>query len=377
MGTPNDVISACTDLPRDADAVDDLARQLESVDASAVVAFFAHQRDGAGIVRGLERRFPSAQVIACTTAGEFTERSYGVGGVVAIALSRRKVPRVAAALARFDGGVLEGIRAASLQLAEKLGKDLRDCDPARYVGLVLIEGIHRKEEEANNALGQVAPFLSFIGGSAGDDFRFEETRVYGDGGVSTDGAALLLLDMESPFSIVKTTSFRARRDASYRVTKADPAQRIVYELDGKPIVAEYSRALGVSPEALGRSEFARHPLGLMIDGAPWIRSPSKVMPDGGLRFACQLIEGMQVYVMEPTDLIDDTRKAFADGERALGGPIAGSILFNCVHRRIEIEARKLERDFVGILPPQTAGFHTYGESWLGHMNQTLTGLLIG
>ena len=373
----NDVISACTDLANDADAAADLARQLEGVDASAVVAFVAHQRDGAAIVRGLERRFPAAEVVACTTAGEFTERSYGVGGVVAIALSRGKAPHAASAVARFDGGVLEGVRAAARRLSQKLGKDLRDCDPARYVGLVLLEGIHRKEEEANSALGQVAPFLSFIGGSAGDDFRFEETRVYGDGNMSADGAALLVLDMESRFSLVKTTSFRPRADAMFRVTRADPAQRVVYELDGKPVVDEYSRALGVSPERLGRSDFARHPLGLMIDGAPWIRSPSKILPDGGLRFACQLVEGMEIHVMEPTDLIEDTRKAFADGERALGGPIAGSVLFNCVHRRLEIEDRRLSGAFVSLLPRQTAGFHTYGESWLGHMNHTLTGLLIG
>jgi hypothetical protein len=374
---PHDVVSASTQRASDSDAVADLAGQLEGVDASAVLLFMGHLRDGAAIVRGLHERFPSAEVVGCTTAGEFTERSYGVGGAVAIALSRRKASRAVGALARFDGGVLKGVRAATDRISERLGKNLRECDPARYVGLVLLEGIRQKEEEANDALGQVAPFLSFVGGSAADEYCFEETRVYGDGGVSTDGAALLVLEMESPFSVLKTSSFRTRAGASFRVTKADPSRRTVYELDGKPIVDAYAGALGVPSQELGRSLFAVHPLGLMIEGAAWIRSPQAVEPDGGIRFACQLLEGMQVHIMDPTDLIDDTRRAFAEGERSLKGPVAGAILFNCVHRRIDLEERKLTHAFMELLRFPTAGFHTYGESWLGHMNHTLTGLLIG
>jgi hypothetical protein len=372
-----DVVSASTERGSDSDAVADLAGQLEGVDASALLLFMGHRRDGGAIVSGLRERFPSAEVVGCTTAGEFTERSYSLGGAVAIALSRRKASRAVGALARFDGGVLEGVRAATDRISERLGKDLRECDPARYVGLVLLEGIRQKEEEANDALGRAAPFLSFVGGSAGDEYCFEQTRVYADGGMSTDGAALLVLEMESPFSVLKTSSFRARTDASYVVTKADPSRRTVYELDGKPIVDAYAGALGVPPRQLGRSLFAEHPLGLMIDGAPWIRSPQVVESDGGIRFACQLLEGMQVHIMDPTDLIADTRRAFEEGERSLKRPVAGAILFNCVHRRTELEERKLTHAFLELLRFPTAGFHTYGESWLGHMNHTLTGLLVG
>jgi hypothetical protein len=371
-----DLVTAATEMARDSEAVADLARQLDAVDASVVVTFFDHRRDGSAIVNGLRGRFPSAEVIGCTTDGEFTERSYGSGGAVAVALSRDKIPRAAGALASFEGGVVEGIRAAMERIGEKLGENLRECDPDRYVGIVLLEGMKGKEEEANDALGRFAPFLSFVGGSAGDGLRFVETRVHADGGQSTHGAALLVLRMETRFSIVKTCSFTLREGACFRVTKADPSQRIVHELDGRPIVEAYSAALGVAPERLDGGVFSSHPLGLMIEGAPWIRTPQQVLPGGGIRFACQLIEGMCVHVMDPTDLVEDTRRAFMQAERSVGGRASGAILFNCAYRRVEIEQRRLTGAFRELLTFPAAGFHTYGESWLGHMNHTLTGLVM-
>lgn len=372
-----DVVSASTEAANDSQAVVDLARQLGTIDAAAILIFLDYRRDGAGIVRELRERFPSAEVIGCTTAGEFTERSYGTRGAVAVALSRRKVSQAASALATFDGGVVDGIRAATRRLGEKLGTDLRGCDPDHYVGIVLFDGMTGHEEEANDALGQVAPLLSFVGGSAGDDLRFQQTQVYGEGKTSANGAALLVLRMESRFSIVKTCSFTPRPGAPFRVTKADTARRVVYELDGTPIVQAYSAALNVSAERLDARLFAQHPVGLMIDGSPWIRSPQLVLPDGGVRFACQLLEGMQVHLMDPTDLVSDTRDAFAQAERSVGGKTSGAVLFNCAYRRVDIEERGLTRPFLDLLTFPCAGFHTYGESWLGHMNHTLVGLFVG
>jgi hypothetical protein len=375
-GMPKDIVSASTNLADDADAGADLVGQLEGVDASAVVVFMGHKRDGAALMRRLCAHFPSAEVIGCTTAGEFTEGSYGVGGAVAIAVSRRTAPRAAGALARLDGNVLEAIRAATKRISEKLGKDLRECDPSRYVGLVLLEGLKQKEEAVNDALGQIAPFLSFVGGSAADDFLFQETRIHRNDLMSTDGAALLVLELSGRFALMKTSSFRPRSKA-FRVTRADPGRRAVYELDGAPIADVYAGALDLPPGRLDGKVFASHPLGLMIDGSPWIRSPQEVQSDGAIRFACQLIEGMRVHVMDPTDLIDDTRRAFADGALSLGGPIEGAILFNCGHRRVQMEQYQLVKPFRELLRFPTAGFHTFGESWLGHMNHTLTGLLFG
>src|SRR5690606_4751923 len=118
-----------------------------------------------------------------------------------------------------------------------------------------------------------------------------------------------------------------------------------------------------------------NPLGLMIDGKPWIRSPQQVLPDGSLKFYCQLLEGASVHVMQSTDLVDDTRRELARVKGELGGTLSGGLAFNCILRRLELDAKDLHGPFLSAFEGlEVGGFHTYGESWLGHINQTLTGL---
>ena len=49
--------------------------------------------------------------------------------------------------------------------------------------------------------------------------------------------------------------------------------------------------------------------------------------------------------------------------------------FNCILRRLEMDADDSHGAFTECFDAPTAGFHTYGESWLGHINQTLTAIL--
>jgi hypothetical protein len=52
-----------------------------------------------------------------------------------------------------------------------------------------------------------------------------------------------------------------------------------------------------------------HPLGLMIGGEPFVRSPQQVVGDKSVRFYCGVDEGMKLAVLESTDIVQDTASA--------------------------------------------------------------------
>jgi hypothetical protein len=357
-------------------AAAELAAQLSDSAPRLIVFFSSHKHDGAKLSAELKKTFPAAQVVGCTTAGEFSQNQFGVNGVSALGLGSGVVKRCAAAVARTDSNAGQGVKQAMAALSKQLGQDVRELDPKKHVGVVLVDGMKMREEAVNEALGNGAPLLSFVGGSAGDNLDFKETRVFVNGEVSPDGAALAVLEVAVPFTVLKSCSFESTGKV-FKVTKADESTRTVYELNGKPVVQVYAEAVGLSPEKLDQA-FMDHPVGLLIDGQPWIRSPQRVMPDGGLRFYCQIREGMDIHVMRSTDLVKDSRAALAAAATQLGGRVRGGLAFNCILRRLEIDAKKLDGPFYeSFRNMEIAGFHTYGESWLGHINQTLTALLFG
>ncbi|MDQ3266861.1 MAG: FIST C-terminal domain-containing protein [Myxococcota bacterium] len=357
-------------------AAAELGEQLAAVQPRAITFFCSHRHDGAALSASLRQRFPDAEVIGCTSAGEFTESRNGVNGVSAMGFGPQVLKRCAGALVRAGEGAEAGVKKAAESLTRVFG-DLRALSPDRFVGVVLVEGLKMKEEEINEALGNLAPLISFVGGSAGDNLEFKQTRVFYNGEQTDDGAALLLIEPAVPFKVTKSCSFRPT-GKSWKVTRADVATRTIYELDGRPIAEVYAEALGGSPQALDGTVFMANPLGLVIDDKPWIRSPQQLLPDGGLRFYCQVLPGMEIHLMQSTDLVKETHQALAAATTELGGNLRGGLAFNCILRRLELDAKDLHGTFYqGFRGSQTAGFHTYGESWLGHINQTLTALLFG
>jgi hypothetical protein len=360
-----------------AEVTDALVHGLGSEEPAAVLYFASSRYDPTEIAGPMAEAFPDAVTIGCSTAGEFTDTVTGTNGISAIALPFGILTGALAALGDLDGDVTKGMWSAVHELEDCLEIPLRDLDPSCHLGFVLIDGLSLAEEKVNEVLGNAAPVLDIVGGSAGDDLAFDHTWVAVGHKISYHGAALLVCQTAVPFHVMKTCSFTPTGRV-LRITEADVATRTVLSFDGRTAADVYAEAVGVRRDALDDSVWMSHPVGLMINGQPWIRSPQAVTPEGHVVFYAQILPGMEVEVMEATDMVADTRNAVTEARTALGDQVSGAVLFNCILRRLEMDAKRMGTPFLESfdgLP--LAGFHTYGETWLGHVNQTLTGVVFG
>ena len=371
----SEVVCAHSSRSDTAEALAELRQQLSSIEPVVILFFCSSNHDGVVLQTSLKADFPAAEVVGCTTGGEFTHVAYTAGGVVALALSSAKVRRAAAALAQYDKGasVEQSVRDATSAVARKLQVDLRELPPENWVGVILNEGLNGNEEEVNAVLGLVAPFLSFLGGSAGDNFKIQETAVFYDGIRSTNGSVFLLMNVAVPYAILKTCSFEPT-STQLRIDRVQG--RVVYEINGKPAIEAYAEAVGMKPDELTQMVFTANPIGVIIEGEPWVRSPIALTPDGGIVFGCRVLKGSQLNLLRSTGLVPDTQAALERGQEQLGGQPSVALLFNCAHRCMEIKVKHLEAEFCEAISHfPVAGFHSYGESYLAHMNQTLIALL--
>lgn len=338
----------------------------------SLLVFFASSRFGESVSPTMARAFPDATLFGCSTAGELTSGRMTTGSISAMGFSREAVGEVCVRVVErlgANGDVSGAFRAFERHFAISP----HDMEPAHYVGIVLVDGLCGGEERLMDRIGDLT-MVPFIGGSAGDDLEFKKTLVFADGKSYTNAAILALLRPRLPFACIKTQSFVPRREKLV-VTSAHEASRQVVSFNGIPAVRAYAEALGVPPEEVAR-HFMHNPLGLVVDGIPFVRSPQRVQGDS-LLFYCGVKEGMELALLESTDIIADTRAALERAKSRVG-TISGLLVFDCILRTLELRQRGLTAAYgrlFGDVP--TAGFSTYGEQYIGHINQTATMLLFG
>jgi len=352
------------------DAVADLQRQCGSCQPRAVVFFASSRYEPQALSQQMQAAFPGACVVGCTTAGEIGAGKMMTGSVVAMFFDADVVEDAAAAVV---GNLRSGLRVREsfAEFETHFQTPVSHLDIRKYVGLVLVDGLSVAEERLMEKIGDGTDVL-FIGGAAGDDLKFQATHVFAGGKAHTNAAVLMLLRVKRGFEIVKTQSFKLTGKRLV-ATKVDEPLRKVMQFDHRPALDAYAAAVGVPPVQAAAC-FMQHPLGLMVEGEPFVRSPQRV--DGrSIVFYCQIKQAMQLEVLEATDIVADTRAAIEAQKKAMGF-ISGLIDFHCILRTLELR-NELRCDQYGAIFSgiPTIGFSTYGEEYLGHINQTSTMLL--
>jgi len=350
--------------------VSDLAAQLSEFSPRFIIFFASSKYDPDALTAAMQNQFAQADIIGCTTAGEITSGKMLENSVVAMAFDADAMEDVCV-------GIVENLKTENqvpqvfAAFEEHTGQEMLQLDISKYVGIVLIDGLSTSEEKIMEKIGALSD-VAFIGGSAGDDLNFKRTYVFANGKTYTNAAVLALLKPKVDFNIVKTQSFCDRKKI-LKATRVNEAKRIVFEFDGEPARQAYAKALGVPVEEAD-TKFMSHPLGLMVDAEPFVRSPQQIR-DNAMIFYCNIKEGMELNLLESMDIVQDTQSIIEAKKREMGD-ISGLINFHCILRTLELEQRDQMEDYGKIFADiPTIGFSTYGEAYLGHINQTSTMLL--
>lgn len=352
--------------------------QLGGKTPDIVIVFASTAQDPDALAAALGERFPGAKVVGCTTAGEILDAGHAKGALVVSAIVS---PTVRWAVRAVDDlGGLDESRAQRVadELFAELGTTRDSVDPARTFCLTLIDGLSMKEEHVVSMMADALGGLPLLGGSAGDDLAFKQTRVFVGGQARTGVAVFVLAESKLPYEIIKHQHYKAT-PRSVVITKADVANRRVYEIDGYPALEAYARALGLRPEEVTGDVCFMNPLLFLYGGEIYVRSIQRVEPDGSIVFYCGIEEGMVLSLGGHEEMVDALDRDLS-AVSAKAGKADLFIACNCILRALETDKRNLFDD-VGKVLAKTAshviGFDTYGEQLNGlHINQTLVGVAL-
>ncbi len=359
-----------------------LAQEAEAAGGGFALLFFSQSLvDAEVLAAALRAHAPALAHAGCSTAGEITPRGLEDGHVLALLF-----PSAAFTVA---SAMVEGISSSGMDRitteVEALRRRLRgpagngaDAGPGGNVfALCFIDGLSYAEEAVTSAIHWGLDDIPLIGGSAGDDLKFETTRLIRDGRVTTDSAIIVLVATPIPFHVFKTDNFVPTGEKLV-VTASDPERRIVREFNAGVAAQEYAASVGMTPHTLTPMSFASHPVVVKVGGEYYCRSIQKVNPDGSLSFFCAIDDGVVLSIAQPKGMVESTRAALREVEARLDG-IDLILGFDCVLRRLDARNRQVFRDISELYRAnRVIGFGTYGEQYRSmHLNQTFTGIAFG
>jgi len=374
------------------DALKELKKLIYTQGDTAAVIFFVSTYYNINSVAQIARmEFPDCETFGCTSGGEIYSTGFGETGmqnnsIVAMSFSKTLFKQTHFEIIEF---MREDYASAFRHIGDAFNSSSLEMDPEKYFGLVLTSGsddgfAKREEHMMDNFITHSN--IRFVGGAAGDDFRFYRTHVFYNGIVYTDSALLMVAEVTRKMAFAKIHSFTPT-DRVFTVTKAQNRQ--IFELDGRNAVDAYLDALGNpdrSDAKLMGGLYITNPLAVQVGDDLYIRSILDTS-FGYISLACDIDEGATICVAKANDIMKHTedfiasmlRSAITDNSEPLG--IVG---FNCAYRMIQVTMAATPEDAQAGCPltfkKHSEAFKrvpslilsSYGEMYVVNMNQTLT-----
>lgn len=352
-------------------AIGEIKQNLQSINVHTLVYFASSYYKPDELAKAINENFQGTTNIGCTTAGEITTGKMLKNSIVVMAFDNKSIDDIKVEVVENIDKKVD-IEPAFNNFEAHFNQSMKKLNYKEYVGIVLIDGLSKSEEKLMDTIGTKTGIV-FVGGSAGDDLKFEQTYTFVNGKKYSNAAVLAVMKPAGNFDFIKTQSF-CQLDSKLTATKVNEEMREVIEFNKQPAAKAYSKALNIENSSDLADYFMKNPIGLMVGDEPYVRSPQQVKGDN-IIFYCQIKEGMQLSLLETKSMIPDTEKAIKDKEKELG-KISGIINFHCILRTLDLEAKNQTEEYGKIFDKiPTIGFSTYGEEFVGHINQTATMLV--
>lgn len=313
-----------------------LARQIVSnlgEAPDAVIVFAAPHYDHAVLLRALNDGCSPDIIVGASSAGEFTNNTFGVGSASALAL---KDPR-----ASFRIGVGLGLKADPGDAAAQIVSTFKGSEagfPHRSA-LVLTDALAGYADALTDELTiATSGEYQFFGGGAGDNAQFQRTTVFSGTEVLTDAAVALEILSEKPLGVGVSHGWEPASGA-FRVTEADGLRLV--SLNGLPAIEAFQEHALTTGETLDLSSpipfFLQNILGIDTGSGYRLRVPLAVNDDGSVHCAAEIPVGSIARIMKSSDA-----SAAQAAEEATNSAIAAigdsrpkaALFFDCVATRL-------------------------------------------
>jgi hypothetical protein len=334
-------------------------------EAPHVVILFASSRfDSEALLESIHGLCRPAMIIGCTSAGEFTSGGFGPGSVSALAIRSTDI-RFSVKLARD----LDVDRTASIEKLAASLDGLKDFSfPFRSL-LVLTDALAGQSEESMGLLNQASGGIyQIFGGGAGDDGKFESTKVFAGPKAYSRSMVVLEILSKKPVGIGIAHGWQPGSE-SMRVTKSDGMRLI--GLNAAPAFEAFKEYAKATAQELNDADpfpfFLHNILGIETPDGMKLRVPLMVQADGSILCAAEIPEGASIRIMSSSvaGTISAAMEASRTALKGLGGAKPKAVLFfDCVATRL-----RMGKDFGGELEAMSGvlgrvpyvGCNTYGQ----------------
>lgn len=341
-----------------------IREQLGDDAPDAVIVFASPENDYAALLEALSSACTPGALVGCSSAGEFTSDSHGVGMACAVAL---RAPEM-----RFAASIGHGLREDRGMAAEELVSGFRGVRGHEYrhrSAVVLTDALAGYADELVERLTLLtAGTYGFVGGGAGDDARFERTHVFFGTEAVTGAVVALEILSNKPIGIGVRHGWQPA-SPPLRVTESDGFR--LGSLNAIPAAEVFEEHAQATQQPFDTENpipfFLHNVLGVQTEAGFKLRVPLGIDPEGCVSCAAEVPAGTTTHIMGTgvDSAVAAATLAARDAVAQLGEAKPGvALFFDCVATRLRL-GKEFGLELASLADElgstSYAGFNTYGQ----------------